>query len=455
MEIILQGSKNAPWIWINQKLSAVAIASIDKAMSYTMESYENPPYTVHLLKQHEASKAWFFPVGLLSEAIEILDDLGYDVKYVPGKKAPKPQIKDLTWKGPELWEHQKKATDETMAGFRLGMGTILHIPTRGGKTFIALKIASELKVKTLIVVHNEELMKQWQREIKEKLSVNAGEIREAKRDIQNVTVAMIQTLNNAIKKKEKFDFDFLIVDEVHHYSSAMFYFVAMRINSFYRLGLSATPRREDGDDKKFIAAIGQIIHPVSIRELINRGILVKPIFKFFKCAVTPKTGYETWEKAYSKGIVQNENRNQMIAFVTDGYNEEGKQVYIHVTRIPHGKQLAKLIRGSTFVCGKDTSSRREQTLKDFKSGKIRVLISTLMGEGVDIPTMDVIINAAGGKSWSSYVQRLGRVLTASNNKYEALIIDFLDYGHKWHRDHAQRRMEIIKEMFPEEELVIV
>jgi len=302
-------------------------------------------------------------------------------------------------------------------------------------------------------VHNEELLRQWKEEIKEKLGVNAGEIKESTRDIQDVTIAMVQTLNNAIKKGEKFNFDFLIVDEIHHYSSVMFYYVAMRINSYYRLGLSATPRREDGDDKKFIAAIGKIIHPVSVSDLIKRGILVKPRFIFYKCKVTEKTGYKSWEEAYKKGIVDNVDRNNVIKTITEKYND--KQVYIHVIRISHGKQLQKLILGSVFVSGEDTTETRKKALQDFKEGKTKRLISTLMGEGINIPTMDVIINAASGKSWTSYVQRLGRVLTASKGKHEATVIDFMDYGHKWHRDHSQRRMEIIREMFPEEELKII
>lgn len=450
--IELKGSKNQPYVWINQKLSQVAIASLDNAMSYTMESYENGPYTVNLLKKHEKTGSYFFPSGLVSEAIEILTELGYEVTYAPGQKVPRKLSNDINWKGPELWQHQQEALLEAHTCFENGQGVILHIPTRGGKTLISLKLIQELRASTLIIVHNEELLRQWKEEIREKLGVNAGEIKESTRDIQNITIAMVQTLNNAIKKGEKFYFDFLIVDEIHHYSSAMFYYVAMRINSYYRMGLSATPRREDGDDKKFIAAIGKIVHPVSVSELIERGILVEPRFIFYKCKVTDKTGYKSWEEAYKKGIVDNVDRNDMIADITGMYHD--KQVYIHVIRISHGKQLQKLIPGSVFVSGKDATKTREKALNDFKSGEIKRLVSTLMGEGVNIPTMDVVINAAGGRSWTSYVQRLGRVLTASEGKHEAIVIDFLDHSHKWHRDHSQRRMEIIKEMFPNEEMTI-
>jgi superfamily II DNA or RNA helicase len=299
----LKGSRSQPYTWITQKISPVAISSLDHAMSYVMESYENGPYTVRLLKKHEKSGSYFFPSGLVSEAIEILSDLGYEVDYIPGQNKPKKLSTKLNWNGPTLWEHQEDATKEIRKCFNDGQGIILHIPTRGGKTLISLKMISELQVSTLIIVHNEELMRQWKNEIRMKLEVDAGEIRESTRDIQDVTIGMIQTLNNAIKKGEKFNFDFLVVDECHHYSSQMFYYVAMRLNSYYRMGLSATPRREDGNDKKFVAALGKIVHPVSIKTLINRGILVKPIFIFYKCKVTEKTGYKKWEDAYKKGIV--------------------------------------------------------------------------------------------------------------------------------------------------------
>ncbi len=451
--ITLTGSKTQPYVWIRQKLSRVATASLDNAMSYTMESYENGPYTVKLLKKHENTGSYFFPQGLVSEAIEILTELGYEVTYETGQKIPKKLSNDIKWNGPTLWQHQQEALTEAHTCFKNGQGVILHIPTRGGKTLISLKLIQELQVPTLIIVHNEELLRQWKEEVKKKLDMNAGEIKESTRDLQDITVGMVQTINNAIKKGEKFNFDFLIVDEVHHYSSQMFYYVAMRISSYYRLGLSATPRREDGDDKKFIAAIGKVIHPVSVSNLIKRGILVKPKFIFYKCKVTEKTGYKTWEEAYKKGIVDNVDRNDMIKTITEKYRD--KQIYIHVIRISHGKQLQKLMPGSIFVSGKDSSATREKAISDFKLRNTKILISTLLGEGVDLPIMDVIINAASGKSWTSYVQRLGRVLTASEGKHEAVVIDFLDYGHKWHRDHSQRRMEIIREMFPEEELKII
>ncbi len=187
------------------------------------------------------------------------------------------------------------------------------------------------------------------------------------------------------------------------------------------------------------------LNPSEISELIERGVLVKPRFEFYPCGCV--AGYESWAKAYTKGIVKNAKRNEMIRDLATKHIKEGKQVYVHVVRISHGRILERLIEDSIFVSGRDTSERREQVLRDFKEKKINCVISTLLGEGVDIPTMDVIINAASGKSWTTYVQRLGRVLTASEGKTEALVIDFEDYGNRWLRDHAARRKEIVEEMF--------
>ena len=442
MKIELKRSKNAPYVWINSELRPLAAKALDRAMSYEVTPYDSEPFVVRLFRGGK-NGGYFFPIGLTDVAQTILSQIGYETQFFAGQRPAKKF--DFTWHGPELWPHQKRAVSEAKKELGKGLGCTLHIPTRGGKTTAALWLVKELGVSTLVVVHTQELLRQWRTEIKKQLGVDAGYIRESTRNIKPITIAMVQTLRGAIQGGEKFDFDFLIVDETHHYSSKMFWFTVMRLNSFYRLALTATPRREDGQDMKFIGAVGKLIHPVSISELIERGVLVKPRFEFHSCECA--STYENWTKAYTKGIVKNTERNEKIRDLATKHLKEGKQVYIHVTRIDHGKILARLIEDSIFVSGRDKSEWREQVLRDFKEKKIQCVISTLLGEGVDIPTMDVIINAASGKSWTTYVQRLGRVLTASEGKTEALVIDFEDYGNRWLRDHAARRREIVEEMF--------
>jgi superfamily II DNA or RNA helicase len=85
-------------------------------------------------------------------------------------------------------------------------------------------------------------------------------------------------------------------------------------------------------------------------------------------------------------------------------------------------------------------------MEDFEQGKMKVMVSTLLNEGSDIPTLDCIILAGGGKSESAQIQKIGRALRTTDTKKHALIIDVLDQG-KWLRDHAQQRIKLYSEVF--------
>ena len=115
-----------------------------------------------------------------------------------------------------------------------------------GKTFTAIAIATKLKQKTLIVVHTKFLLDQWVEEIKKTLGIAAGIIGGGKFKIDSpIVVALVQTLRNRIDNVSK-EFGTVIVDEAHHTPATVFKGIIDRINSRYKIGLTATPWRKDG-----------------------------------------------------------------------------------------------------------------------------------------------------------------------------------------------------------------
>ena len=86
-------------------------------------------------------------------------------------------------------------------------------------------------------------------------------------------------------------------------------------------------------------------------------------------------------------------------------------------------------------------SERKQILEDFGNKKIKILISTVVNEGVNIPSMDVIIMAGGGKSNKQTVQRVGRALRKAEGKSEAVIIDFMDADGGMLQRHSKARLK--------------
>jgi superfamily II DNA or RNA helicase len=224
--------------------------------------------------------------------------------------------------------------------------------------------------------------------------------------------------------------------------------IAMHCNAPVRIGASATPVRTDGADIKIWAACGEIKTTITAEELIKRGILAKPSFTF----LTPPPVYcgkrSHYSDVYLQGIVINEGRNEMIIKKAIEYSSQGDIVYIHVERIDHGEMLKERIPGAVFLSGKDGTTVRQGVLKKYAKGEIKVLVSTLLKEGVDIPAMNVFIAGGAGKSPIGVLQKAGRALRIAPGKTSAVIVDFRDSG-KYLGDHWSERYNIYKTTFGE------
>jgi ATP-dependent RNA helicase DDX3X len=70
---------------------------------------------------------------------------------------------------------------------------------------------------------------------------------------------------------------------------------------------------------------------------------------------------------------------------------------------------------ATSIHGDRTQWEREQALKDFKTGKMRVLVATeVAARGLDVDNVTHVINYELPTEFSSYVHRIGRTGRAGN-----------------------------------------
>ena len=83
----------------------------------------------------------------------------------------------------------------------------------------------------------------------------------------------------------------------------------------------------------------------------------------------------------------------------------------------------------------------------FESKEEKILITTLLNEGVDLPSMDVVFNISGLAKDRATIQIGGRVLTMAEGKTEAIILDFYDKDggllEKWskNREKEYRKLD--------------
>lgn len=89
----------------------------------------------------------------------------------------------------------------------------------------------------------------------------------------------------------------------------------------------------------------------------------------------------------------------------------------------------------------DSTERRKEVLDMLRAGSGIVISSPIFDEGVDIPSLDCVILAGGGKSQVKLLQRIGRGMRHKDGDNTMKIYDFLDDTNKILLRHSEKRIE--------------
>ena len=147
------------------------------------------------------------------------------------------------------------------------MGGIFQADTGFGKTDTALGLVNRLQTTTIVIVHKEFLQTQWINRAKKWLpGVEIGVVREKRCDFEgkHIVVAMAQSL--ALDDGDRYPVELydwpglVIVDETHRVGAPTWAPIPPKFSSAWRLGMTATPRRNDGADNVFWWHIGEIVY---------------------------------------------------------------------------------------------------------------------------------------------------------------------------------------------------
>lgn len=187
---------------------------------------------------------------------------------------------DVTFQG-DLREHQKdamKACEEKIFNrYDSCGGGLLVLPCGFGKTVCALYAISLVKKKTLIIVHKNFLLQQWEERIHQYMpDARVGFIKAQACDVddKDIVIGSLQSLSMKDYADAVFQgFGFVIVDEVHHIGAEVFSRALHKVNFRYSLGLSATPTRKDGLTKVIKWFLGDVIF--STKREANSNVVVE------------------------------------------------------------------------------------------------------------------------------------------------------------------------------------
>ena len=302
--------------------------------------------------------------------------------------------------------------------FLLGDFTVTHNTTLG------LKMISDLNCKTLVVCHTTSLMDQWTDAIHNFLpKVKVGKIQQDKVDIQDKQVVV--SIIHSLSMKEYLGlnvFGFVILDEIHLMCTQVFSRAFPKIcNSYYILGLSATPYRQDKCEKVFEYCIGPIIH-YERRERDSRitayMVKYKNNFKTF----LDKRGKPVYTSTIMEIIGMKERTELIVSYILQ-FAELGRHILVLSDYVDHLKTIGSLLdkyEGFTygyFIGEKNNEQRKEAQTKDVILGT-----SKLASVGMDVKILDTLILASPKKGIE---QSVGRILRGGSGM-NPVIIDIND-----------------------------
>ena len=314
---------------------------------------------------------------------------------------------------------------------------ILSLHTGGGKTVCALYIASQLKLPTLVIVHNSFLRDQWEERVKGFLpNARIGRIQGDLCEIEgkDVIIAMLQTLSMKTIPILTFrPLGLIIVDECHHIASEVFVQALPKVTSKYMLGLSATPSRKDG--LMFVANwfLGPLLYTSDTGDKEDTGVHAEVYEYKNEDPVFNEILYNAQGVMFTSLMINKlaecEDRTAwLVRILVDILEEEPhRQVLVLTDRVQHTKTLLaalpETLRASAAILSTDVKAAARA---EFCATKTILLATYAMcKEGFDVPTLNTLLMATPRPDVDQIVGRILRVEKSARTTHP-LILDIVD-----------------------------
>jgi len=382
---------------------------------------------------------------------------------------------DVSLKNFEMRKYQIDSIRAWVNDINVTGNGIIKAPTGSGKSVIAILSALEMlknksNAKIIYAVNSTTLLKQFQNFAKKEdlpFLLVSGEVDELKNGQKSDLIALSVSYYYSQKKQKKHEklkeliqnADLIVVDEAHHTPANMLKSLLLDSPNSIRLGLSATPIREDGRELEILGLLGKISYSIDYTELVKNNYLVplqyiqyetvpSKVIKEEISNIDVTKSYDAFAKTYSRLLRLFENspftNKQIIAKIKE---LDKYPALVIVRRISTAKKLSELMNQNgiiaEWVSSKSTLEERMEKIESLKNGKLQVLISTsLADEGLDIPNLQLVVLLTQGKSRIKLVQRIGRVMRPSINKQKGYILD-ITYPHEFFIRQGEKRYKFV------------
>jgi superfamily II DNA or RNA helicase len=358
--------------------------------------------------------------------------------------------------------HQTEALETWWQGG--GRGVVV-LPTGTGKTHVAVLAIHRAGRPALVVTPTIDLLNQWYGELLLAFGGPVGLLGGGYFDLQPLTVT---TYDSAYIHLERWGnrFGLIVFDECHHLPGPTYLTAAVGSIAPYRLGLTATPERADGQEVLLPELIGPIVYRREIKQLAGAFLAHYRTERLYvELSAEEQVQYQRARETYRRFVeekhismggphgwrrfIQEACRSPEGRAAFQAYREQKRIALAAPAKLRVLEQLLSRHAGDRVliftydnatvyliarrflvpaITHQTKTRERRDILDRFHAGEYPIVVtSQVLNEGVDVPAANVGIILSGTGSVREHVQRLGRLLRKHGDK-QALLYEVVTHG---------------------------
>ncbi|QKS73038.1 DEAD/DEAH box helicase [Paenalkalicoccus suaedae] len=339
---------------------------------------------------------------------------------------------------------QRRAMENLNRLRALGETKSLVIAATGtGKTFMAAFDVLHVKPKRLLfLVHREDILRKAKETFEFLLGgesqsdlITFGMLTGSQKDTHvDYLFANIRSMANVYREFRPDEFDYIVYDEAHHAAAPQYQEVMAYFTPDFMLGMTATPERSDQ-----LSVFELFDHNVAIEVRLHEALEDGLVVPFHYFGITDVDGIDlsdlsAHDQQEMARRLQVHTRVEHVLNYMDFYGYQGtsrKALGFCVT-VEHATYMANEFtrRGipSLALTGDDSADVREQAIARLENpaDPLECLFTVdIFNEGVDIPSVNLVLMLRPTESPIVFIQQLGRGLRKHPEKDFLTVLDFI------------------------------
>ncbi|MFW2442738.1 DEAD/DEAH box helicase [Aliarcobacter butzleri] len=334
---------------------------------------------------------------------------------------------------------QEKALEKLENLRKKGENKALIIAATGsGKTYLSAFDVKRFKAKTMLfLVHRENILikaKQSFEEILPQINSFGLYTGNKKEQDKNYLFSTIQTMSSNFLDFSQDFFEYIIIDEAHHVTSPSYKKILDYFKPEFLLGLTATSNRMDGN---FIYEVfdENIALDIRLNDALEHNLIVP--FHYYGISDIQSIDYENVDLTKIDLLAKLLSVNKRVDFIIDKmnfYSNSGnkRKVLGFCVSKEHcnfmSEEFNKKGINSITLTSEDSISKREDSIKrlENENDSLEVIFTVdIFNEGIDIPSINMVLFLRPTNSPIVFVQQLGRGLRKYKNKEFLTVLDFI------------------------------